>query len=355
MLSLLLVALLNRLDPALAASYFENLAVHQQLAVLDRKTPRPRLHPSDRLFWVLISSFWPNWRDALAIVKPATVIGRHRKGFRLFWTWKSRPRRCGRPSVSREVRDLIRRMCRENPLWSAPRIHGELLKLGFDVSERTVSRYILHHPKPPSQSWRTFLENHVGCLASMDLFVVPTAAFRLLYGFIILRHDRRRIVQFGVTEHPTAIWIAQQITEAFPWDTAPRYMIRDRDGVYGKAARERLAGMGIKEVLTAPRSPWQSPYVERVIGLIRRDCLDHVIVWNERHLRLILASYLTYYHHSRCHLSLDKDTPHGRSVQAVDSGNIVAFPQVAASITATSGARPEPALAYPADSVEVKP
>ncbi len=231
MLTLLLVALLHRLDRALAASYFESLAVRQQLAVLNRKTPRPRLHPSDRWFWVLLSSFWPDWRGALAIAKPATVIGWHRQGFRLFWTWKSRSRRSGRPPVSREVRDLIRRMCRENSLWGAPRIHGELLKLGFEVSERTVSRYILRHPKPPSQTWRTFLENHVGCLASMDLFVVPTAAFRLLYGFIILRHDRRRIVHFGVTEHPTSIWIAQQITEAFPWDTAPLYMIRDRDGV----------------------------------------------------------------------------------------------------------------------------
>jgi hypothetical protein len=215
--------------------------MRQQLAVLNRKTPRPRLHPSDRWFWVLISSIWPDWRGALAIAKPATVIGWHRKGFRLCWTWKSRSRRSGRPPVSREVRDLIRRMCGENPLWGAPRIHGELLKLGFEVSERTVSRYILRHPKPPSQTWRSFLENHVGCLASMDLFVVPTAAFRLLYGFIILRHDRRRIVHFGVTEHPTAIWIAQQITEAFPWGTAPLYMIRDRGGVYGKAARYRCA------------------------------------------------------------------------------------------------------------------
>jgi len=328
MLILLLVALLHRLDRSLAASYFESLAMRQQLAVLNRKTPRPRLHPSDRWFWVLISSLWPAWRGALAIVKPATVIGWHRKGFRLLWTWKSRSRRSGRPPVSPEVRGLIRRMCRENPLWGAPRIHGELLKLGFDVSERTVSRYILRHPKPPSQTWRTFLENHVGCLASMDLFVVPTAAFRLLYGFIILRHDRRRIVHFGVTQQPTSTWIAQQITEAFPWDTAPRYMIRDRDGVYGKGARERLAGMGITEVLTAPRSPWQSPYVERVIGSIRRECLDHVIVLNERHLRQILASYLDYYHRSRCHLSLDKDAPYGRPVQPVGSGEIVAFPQV---------------------------
>jgi hypothetical protein len=203
-----------------------------------------------------------------------------------------------------------------------------LLKLGFEVSERTVSRYILCRPKPPSQTWRTFLENHVGCLASMDLFVVPSAAFRLLYGFIILCHDRRRIVHVGVTKHPTAIWIAQQITEAFPWDTAPRYLIHDRDGVYGRVARDRLAAMGIMEVLTAPRAPWQSPYVERVIGSIRRACLDHVIVLNEIHLRRILVSYLDYYHRSRCHLSLDKDAPHGRLVQPVGSGEIVAFPQV---------------------------
>ena len=200
------------------------------------------------------------------------------------------------------------------------------LKLGFEVSERTVSRDILRHPKPPSQTWRSVLENHVGCLVSMDLFVVPTAAFRPLFGFIILRHDRRRIVHSGVTEHPTAIWIAQQITEAFPWDTAPRYMIRDRDGVYGKAARERLAGMGITEVLTAP--PWQSPYVERVIGSIRRECLDHVIVLNEHHLRRILVSYLDYYHRSRCHLSLDKDAPYGQPVRPLGRGEIVAFPQV---------------------------
>jgi hypothetical protein len=328
MLTLLLLALLNHLDPALAASYFENLAVRQQLAVLNRRTPRPRLRQVDRWFWVLSSKFSPKWHDALVIVNPATVIAWHRKGFRAFWTWKSRPRRGGRPRVSKEVHALIRRMCRENPFWGAPRIHGELLKLGIEVSERTVSRYMVVRPKPPSQTWRTFLKNHGDCLASMDLFVVPTAAFRLLYGFVVLRHDRRRIVHIGVTENPTAIWIAQQITEAFPWDTQPRHLIRDRDAAYGQIVRDRLAAMDIKEVLTAPRSPWQTPYVERVIGSIRRECLDHVIVLNAAHLRRILASYLVYYHRSRCHLSLDKDAPDGRPVQAVNAGNVVAFPQV---------------------------
>ena len=192
----------------------------------------------DRVFWVVLSRLWPGWRNSLVIVKPETVIGWHRKGFRLFWTWKSRRRNSRRPPLSRETRDLIRRMSRENPLWGAPRIHGELLKLGFEVSEAAVSKYLTRHPKPPSQTWRTFLENHVGCMSSIDFFVVPTAAFTLLTVFIVLGHERRRIVRVGVTAHPTAASAAQQIPEAFPWDTAPRYMIRDRDAVYG-AASER--------------------------------------------------------------------------------------------------------------------
>lgn len=328
MLTLLLVALLHRLDPAVASAHVESLAVRQQLAVLKRRMPRPRLRQRDRWFWVLLSRFWPEWRDALVIVKPATVIDWHRRGFKLYWTWKSRPRLAGRPRVSNEVSALIRRMCRDNPLWGAPRIHGELLKLGIDVSERTVSRYMPRNRKPPSQTWRTFLENHADCLASMDLFVVPTAAFRLLYGFVVLRHDRRRIVHIGVTENPTAVWIAQQITEAFPWDTAPQYLVRDRDGAYGQIVRDRMAAMAITEVLTAPRSPWQNPYVERVIGSLRREVLDHVIILDAPHLRRILAIYLDYYHASRCHLSLDKDAPNGRSVQPSGDGKIVAFPQV---------------------------
>jgi transposase InsO family protein len=219
-------------------------------------------------------------------------------------------------------------MSQENPLWGAPRIHGELLKLGFEVSEATVSKYLTRQPKPPSQTWQTFLQNHVGCLASIDFFVVPTIRFDLLFAFIVLHHERRRVVQFAVTSHPTAAWIAQQITDAFPWETAPRFMIRDRDGAYGSAVRARIAAMGIEEVVTAPRSPWQNPFVERVIGSIRRECLDHMIVLNERHLLRILASYIDYYHRYRTHLSLDKDAPNGRSVQPVDNGRIVSFPQV---------------------------
>ena len=307
----------------------EILALRHQVMVLRRqRKARARLTSFDRAFWIWLYRLWPGCLAALVIVKPDTVVRWHRKGFRRYWRWKSSIRGPGRPMVSHEIRLLIRRMSRENPLWGAPRIHGELLKLGFEVSEATVSKYMTRHPRPPSQTWRRFLKNHVGCLASIDFFVVPTATFTMLFAFIVLQHERRRIVHVGVTAHPTAAWVAQQIREAFPWDTAPRYMIRDRDSVYGAAFRLRLQAMGIEEVVTAPRSPWQSPFVERVIGSIRRECLDNVIVLNERHLRRILVSYLDYYHGSRTHLSLGKDTPDGRPVQPAGSGKVVAFPQV---------------------------
>ena len=226
------------------ALQLEVLALRQQLATMKRSSSRPSLHSVDRLFWVLLSRLWPAWRATLVIVKPETVITWHRKGFRLFWTWKSRRRRGGRAPVPREVRDLVRRMSRENPLWGAPRIHGELLKLGIEVSEATVSKYMERHRKPPSQTWRTFLRNHVGCLASIDFFVVPTATFSLLFAFVVLHHERRRIVHFAVTANPTAAWVAQQIREAFPWDTAPRHVIRDRDSVYGGVFRARVFSHG---------------------------------------------------------------------------------------------------------------
>ncbi len=328
MILFLLFATLRDTFRRRAALQLELLAQRQQVAVLTRKPARPCLRSADRLFWVLLSRLWPGWRGALVIVRPETVIAWHRKGFRLYWTWKSRRGTPGRPPASMELRALIRQMSRENPLWGAPRIHGELLKLGLEVSEATVSKYLTHQPKPPSQSWRTFLQNHVGCLASIDFLVVPTVRFNLLFAFIVLHHERRRIVHFAVTAHPTAAWIAQQITEAFPWDTTPRFMIRDRDGVYGAAVRARIAAMGIEEVVTAPRSPWQNPFVERVIGSIRRECLDHVIVLNERHLYRILVLYFHYYHRSRTHLSLDKDAPNERPVQSADTGKIISFPQV---------------------------
>jgi len=311
-----------------AVLQLELLALRHQLATLERTSPRLSLRSADRLLWVILSRILPNWREVLVIVKPETVVGWHRKSFRLFWTWRSRRGRGGRPAVLHAVRNLIRRMSRENPLWGAPRIRGELKKLGIEVSESSVSKYMARLPKPPSQSWRTFLRNHTDCLASIDFFVLPTATFRLLFVFIVLHHERRRIVHFGVTAHPTAPWVGQQITEAFPWDTAPRYMIRDRDSVYGLLVRARIKAMGIDEVVTAPRSPWQNPYAERVIGSIRRECLDHLIVLNERHLRRVLASYLDYYHRSRTHLSLNKDSPVPRPIQPAEIGKVIAFPQV---------------------------
>ena len=265
----------------------------------------------------------------MVLVKPETVVGWHRWAFRRFWTWRSRRRQPGRPPTSREVRDLIKRMAAANLGWGAPRIHGELLKLGIVISEREVSRLMPPRSrKPPSQTWRTFLGNHVGTLASVDFFTVPTATFRVLYVFFVLAHERRRVVHFNVTENPGAQWTAQQIVEAFPEDTAPKYMIRDRDGSYGDQFCRRVEGLGIQEVLTAPRSPWQNPYAERLVGSVRRECLDHLIVLGEQHLRRILKSYFAYYLRSRTHLSLGKDAPEPRSVHPPSMGEIVELPEV---------------------------
>jgi len=219
-------------------------------------------------------------------------------------------------------------MAASNPLWGAPRIHGELLKLGIDVSQRTVGRLMPKHRKPPSQTWRTFLENHASDLAALDFFTIPTVTFRVLFVLVVLRHDRRRVVHVNVTEHPTAAWTAQQVVEAFPWDSAPRYLLRDRDAIYGAPFRRRVTGLGIEEVLIAPRSPWQNSYVERMIGTLRRELLDHVVVIDENHLRRLLARYVDYYHPWRCHLSLEKDTPDGRPAQPAERGVVVEFPEV---------------------------
>ncbi|MEO8212221.1 MAG: integrase core domain-containing protein [Myxococcales bacterium] len=262
------------------------------------------------------------------IVRPDTVVRWHRSAFRRFWTWRSR-RPHGRPPIDRNTRDLVRNMAKVNPLWGAPRIHDELLKLGVKISERQVSRLMPRAPrKPPSQTWRTFLTNHLGTLASVDFFTVPTATFRVLYVFVVLAHDRRRVLHFNVTEHPTVAWTAQQMVEAFPDASAPKYLMRDRDGIYGAAFRARLKGMGIDEVLSAPRSPWHNPFVERLIGSIRRECLDHVVVLGERHLRGILASYFAYYHRSRTHLSLMKDAPNPRAVTPPQAGEVIELPEV---------------------------
>jgi transposase InsO family protein len=280
----------------------ENLALRQQLAIVQRKTTRPKLSKADRAFWVALCRLWPDWQNALLIVKPQTVIGWHRRGFKLYWTCKSW-HRTGRPPIDAEIRTLIRRIARENPTWGASRVHGELLMLGFEVAQATVSRYMPVRRRPPSQTWRSFLQNHSQDLVSIDFFVVPTATFRVLYVFLVLEHERRRIVPFNVTDAPSAQWTGQQLGSAFPDDSAPKYVIRDRDKIYGADFVRRVRAMGIEQVLTAPRSPWQNPYCERVIGTIRRDCLDHVIVVGEQHLRRILRKYLEYYHGSRTHLA----------------------------------------------------
>ena len=305
----------------------ENLALRQQLAILQRKTKRPTLSKADRAFWVVLSRLWPDWQSALILVKPQTVIRWHRKGFRLYWTWKSR-NKGGRPQIDAEIRTLIRRMAHENPTWGAPRIHGELLMLGFELGEATVSRYMPRRRKAPSQSWRTFLRNHAEDLVSIDFFVVPTATFRVLYVFLVLEHGRRRIVHFNVTEGPSARWTGQQLINAFPDDSAPRYVLRDRDKIYGVHFVRRVRAMGIEQVLTAPQSPWQNPYCERVIGTLRRECLDHVIVLGEQHLQRILRKYLEYYRGSRTHLALDKDAPEPRARESNDGGKVIAFPMV---------------------------
>jgi putative transposase len=311
-----------------SALQIEILALRHQLGVLQRSAKRPKLTAADRFLWTWLSKVWADWRSALVIVKPETVIAWHRRGFRLVWTWKVRHGKPGRPAVPKEVRELIRTMSRQNPLWGAPRIHGELLKLGIDIGETSVSKYIVRNRKPPSQTWRTFLDNHLKTMVSVDFFTVPTIRFQVLHVFLVLLHARRRIIHFKVTAHPTAEWTTQQLREAFPFDQIPRYLLRDRDSFFGGEFRNSVKAMGINEVLSAPRSPWQRAYVERVIGTIRRECLDHVIVVNQASLYRHVKSFMAYYHESRTHLSLAKDAPQSRPVQGPEVGRIVAIPQV---------------------------
>ena len=306
----------------------ENLALRQQLAILEHNSKRPRLRKRDRIFWAWLSRLWPNWRSALLIVQPDTVVRWHQQGFKLYWRWKSRLRKPGRPKIDAEIRKLIRRMSLENPFWGTPRIQSELRLLGYEASKATVDKYKVRHHKPPSQTWRTFLDNHVRDIVAVDFFTVPTATFHILFCFIVLHHHRRMVVHFNATAHPTAEWTAQQVVEAFPEDHAPRFLIHDRDSIYGAFFRRRVKHMGIEEVVIAYRSPWQNPFVERLIGSIRRDCLDHVIVLNERHLRRILTDYLHYYHHARAHLSLDRNSTVPREVQPSERGKVSSSPMV---------------------------
>jgi putative transposase len=310
-----------------AALQLEIFALRHQLPILERARPRRiPLTRSDRLVWVWLSRIWHGWRAALVIVKPEAVLAWHRRGFRLFWRWKSRTR-LGRPGVPPDVRALIRTMSEANPLWGAPRIHGELLKLGINVSQASVAKYLARRRRPPSQTWRTFLANHVEQLMAADFFVVPTATSRLLFVLVILAHHRRRLVHMAVTAHPTAAWTAQQLREAFPEDAAPRYLVHDRDAAFA-AVQDTVLGLGIQDVRTTPRAPWQNAYAERVIGSIRRECLDHVIIVSEAGLCRVLARYVDYYERSRTHLSLNKDAPIPRPGVGRDAGRVVAIPQV---------------------------
>src|ERR1700726_2766910 len=293
----------------------ENAVLRHQLIVLRRRV-RGRAQPTnnDRWFLVQMYRWFPSILTVVTILQPETLVRWHRAGFRRYWRWKSNSRG-GRPRIEMELRALIRQMSVENPLWGAPRIHGELLKLGFSVAQSTVAKYMVKRRGPPSQGWRTFLHNHAPDIAAMDLFVVPTIGFKKLYGFVIVRIDRRDLVWINVTTNPTAEWIAGQITEAFPWDGAPGYMIRDRDRIYGAVVKRRLRAMGIRDKPIVPASPWQNGVVERLIGSIRRECVDHIIVLGEVHLRQILKSYARYYNETRTHLALGKDAPVSRPVQ----------------------------------------
>jgi transposase InsO family protein len=306
----------------------EHLALRHQLAVYQQTVDRPRLRSTDRVLWAWLSQLWPGWLDALAFVQPRTVIAWQRKRFRDHWRRLSQQRKPGRPTIAQDVRNLIRTMWQANPTWGAPRIVGALRKLGIDVAKSTVEKYRVRPKRPSSPTWKTFVKNHVQDLMALDFFVVPTRTYKVLFVLLTLAHHRRRVVHFHVTEHPTAQWTAQQVVEAFPWDTAPRYLLRDRDRIYGADFRRRVRNMGIKEVLIAPRSPWQNPYVERLIGSIRREVLDHAIVLNERHLTRLLAAYMGYYHRWRTHLSLAMDCPEPRPVLCADQGRVIAVPEV---------------------------
>ncbi len=282
----------------------ENLVLRQQLLVFKRKHPKPRLTMPDRFFWVVARTFWRAWKQALVVVSPDTVVRWHRSGFALYWRVISRARRViGRKRISKEVRNLIFQMVAENPIWGAPWIHGELLMLGFDISERTISRWMKRAPRDPepAKRWLTFLRNHREAIAAMDFFTVPTITFGVLYCFFVNSHDRRRILHFNVTEHPTSLWIAQQLREAFPFGLAPRFLILDRDAKYGLETPAVVRSLRITPVRTSFESPWQNGVAERWVSSCRRALLDHIIAVNGRHLKRLLSEYVCYYHEDRTH------------------------------------------------------
>jgi putative transposase len=325
----LLVGVILRLFRTRRTLLLENLALRQQLAALKRRHSRPQLVAFDKLFWVLARRLWSGWKDALIVVTPETVVRWHRAGFQLYWNVISRARRpIGRRQTSKQVRELIFRMVAENPTWGAPRIHGELLMLGFDVSERTISHWMNKAPRDPDRAkrWLTFLRNHREAIAAMDFFTVPTVKFSMLYCFFVISHDRRQILHFNVTRHPTSLWVVQQLREAFLFESAPRFLIFDRDGKYGVEVPAAVRSLKIRPVRTSFESPWQNGVAERWIESCRRD-LDHIISVNERHLKRLLSEYVRYYHEDRTHLGLMKQTPSQR-VPATNCGRVTARPRL---------------------------
>ena len=311
-----------------AAIALENLALRHQLGVLQRSVRRPRLSRWDRILWVWLSRVWMGWRSSLVIVQPATVLAWHRRGFRLYWRWKSRPNPGGRPKLDPEIRHLIHRMARDNPTWGRRRIRAELALLGYDVAELTVAKYMSPDFASAVADLARLSDRACRETVAVDFFLVPTLTFRLLFVFVVLRHDRRELLHLNVTDHPTAVWTARQLVEAFPDDSAPRFLLRDRDAIYGEEFARRVKSMGIREVLTAPRAPWQNPFVERVIGSIRRECLDHFLILSEAHLRRLLHAYAAYYNTTRPHQSLDNNSPQPRAIEPPPCGRIIAIPQV---------------------------
>lgn len=318
-----LLAVISTVVRSRLSLQLEVVALRHQLSVYQRSVKRPRIRPGDRILWAWLSRHWSKWRAVLQFVQPLTVIAWQRRRFREHWARISRHGAPGRPAISKEIQDLIRRISRANPDWGSPRIVGELGKLGIEVAKSTVEKYRIRSAKSPSTTWRAFLKNHVADLVSIDFFTIPTINFKVLLVLVVLSHQRRKVIHFNVTENPTAQWAAQQMVEAFPWDSAPKYLLRDRDAIFGEAFRRRVASLGIDEVLSTPRSPWQNPYVERLIGTLRRECLDHVIVLNTSHARRILTGYLDHYHRWRTHLSLAMDSPDTRPVHLPEQGAVV--------------------------------
>jgi transposase InsO family protein len=304
----------------------ENLALRQQLAVLQRTAPKPRLNLTDRLFWLVLRNVFNGWREALLLVQPKTVLKWHRLGFRLFWRWKSRGK-YGRPPTDRQLVGLMRRMWEANPTWGSRRIQAELLKLDIHVLDSTVRKYRPKRRRSPP-TWRTFLQTHLKDLVAIDFFTVPTVSCGVLFVFLVLAHHRRKVLHFNVTDSPSANWTAQQLVEAFPYCSPPRYLLRDRDSIYGHAFAKRVESLGLEQKVIAPRSPWQNPYIARLIGSIRRECLDHVIIFGASHLRRTLTAYFQYYHKARTHRGLDQDSPEPRAVERADRGTVVELPMV---------------------------